>query len=249
MRKRIIAGNWKMFKTVPEAVDLAKAIGIAVPKDCATEVVLCPPFINLTAVSQAIAGSAVCLGGQNMHWEEKGAFTGEISAEMLKSAGCQFVILGHSERRQYFGETDATVNKKIKASQRVGLTPIVCVGETLEQRNTGATEKVIAEQVKGCFAAIPAEQAQNMVIAYEPVWAIGTGVVATTEQAQEVHQFIRTLLSQMYSRAVADQVRIQYGGSMKPDNAAQLLAQPDIDGGLIGGASLDAKSFMQIVTA
>ncbi len=249
MRKRIIAGNWKMFKTVPEAVELAKAISGAVTKDCPTDVVLCPPFINLTVVSQVIAGSTVWLGSQNMHWEEKGAFTGEISAEMLKSAGCQFVILGHSERRQYFGETDATVNKKIKASQRVGLIPIVCVGETIDQRKAGATEKVIGEQVKGCFAEIPAEQAQNMVIAYEPVWAIGTGVVATTEQAQEVHQFIRNLLAQMYSGGVSDQMRIQYGGSMKPDNAAQLLAQPDIDGGLIGGASLDAKSFMQIVTA
>ncbi len=249
MRKRIVAGNWKMYKTVPEAMELAAAIAAAAPKDGAGEIVVCPPFVNLTAVAAAIKGSAVRLGAQNMHWEEKGAFTGEIAAEMLKSAGCQYVILGHSERRQYFGETDATVNKKIKRALAVGLHPIVCVGETLDQRKAGTTDSVVGDQVTGCFADLSAEQAQTMVIAYEPVWAIGTGVTATSEQAQEVHHFIRTLLAQLYSEAVAQAVRIQYGGSMKPDNAAQLLAQPDIDGGLIGGASLDAKSFLQIVTA
>lgn len=249
MRKRIVAGNWKMYKTVPEATELAAAIAAAAPKDGASEIVVCPPFVNLTAVAGAIKGSAVRLGAQNMHWEEKGAFTGEIAAEMLKSAGCQYVILGHSERRQYFGETDATVNKKIKRALAVGLHPIVCVGETLDQRKAGTTESVVGGQVTGCFADLSAEQAQTLVIAYEPVWAIGTGVTATSEQAQEVHHFIRTLLVQLYSEAVAQAVRIQYGGSMKPDNAAQLLAQPDIDGGLIGGASLDAKSFLQIVTA
>lgn len=249
MRKRIVAGNWKMYKTVPEATELAAAIAAAAPKDGACEIVVCPPFVNLTAVAGAIKGSVVQLGAQNMHWEEKGAFTGEIAAEMLKSAGCHYVILGHSERRQYFGETDATVNKKIKRALAVGLNPIVCVGETLDQRQAGTTESVVGDQVRGCFADLNAGQAQTLVVAYEPVWAIGTGVTATSEQAQEVHHFIRTLLAQLYSESVAQAVRIQYGGSMKPDNAAQLLAQPDIDGGLIGGASLDAKSFLQIVTA
>ncbi|NLP09117.1 triose-phosphate isomerase [bacterium] len=249
MRKRIVAGNWKMHKTVPQATELAAAIAAAAPKDGAGEIVVCPPFVNLTAVAGAIKGSSVLLGAQNMHWEEKGAFTGEISAEMLKSAGCRYVILGHSERRQYFGETDVTVNKKIKRALAVGLIPIVCVGETIDQRNAGTTESVVGGQVTGCLADLSAEQAQTLVIAYEPVWAIGTGVTATSEQAQEVHHFIRTLLTKLYSESVAQSVRIQYGGSMKPDNAAQLLAQPDIDGGLIGGASLDAKSFLQIVTA
>jgi triosephosphate isomerase len=249
MRKRIVAGNWKMFKTVPEAVALASAIKEVLPSGCATEVVLCPPFVNLTSVAAAIANSPLKLGAQNMYWEEKGAFTGEVSADMLKSAGCQYVILGHSERRQYFGETDATVNKKIKRALAVGLIPIVCVGETIEQRKAGDTEKVVGEQVKGCFADISAEQAQTLVVAYEPVWAIGTGITATTEQAQEVHRFIRTLLASLYNETVAQAIRIQYGGSMKPENAGQLLSQADIDGGLIGGASLEAASFIKIVTA
>jgi triosephosphate isomerase (TIM) len=249
MRKRIVAGNWKMFKTVPEAVALASAVKEALPSGCSTEVIMCPPFVNLTSVAAAIANSPVKLGAQNMYWEERGAFTGEVSADMLKSAGCQYVILGHSERRQYFGETDATVNKKIKRALLSGLIPIVCVGETLEQRKAGDTEKVVGEQVKGCLADINAEQAQTLVVAYEPVWAIGTGVTATTEQAQEVHRFIRTLLASMYNETVAQAIRIQYGGSMKPENAGQLLSQADIDGGLIGGASLDAASFIKIVTA
>jgi triosephosphate isomerase len=168
---------------------------------------------------------------------------------MLKSAGCHYVILGHSERRQYFGETDATINKKIKRALTSGLIPIVCVGETIEQRKAGDTEKVVGEQIKGCFADISAEQAQTLVVAYEPVWAIGTGVTATTEQAQEVHHFIRALLASLYNETVAAAIRIQYGGSMKPDNAGQLLSQADIDGGLIGGASLEAASFIKIVTA
>lgn len=249
MRKRIVAGNWKMFKTVPEAVALANAIKETLPAGCATEVVLCPPFVNLTAVAAVIANTPVKLGAQNMYWEEKGAFTGEVSAAMLKSAGCQYVILGHSERRQYFGETDATVNKKIKRALAGGLIPIVCVGETIDQRNAGDTEKVVGDQVKGCFAEIGAEEAQTLVVAYEPVWAIGTGVTATTEQAQEVHRFIRSLLASLYTDTVAQAIRIQYGGSMKPENAGQLLSQADIDGGLIGGASLDAASFIKIVTA
>jgi len=249
MRRRIVAGNWKMFKTVPEAVALAKAIRDGMAKENATEVVLCPPFVDLTAVAQVLKGSTIRLGAQNMFWEEKGAFTGEISAPMLKSAECDYVILGHSERRQYFTETDVTVNKKIQRALLVGLIPIVCVGETLDQRRANATEQVVGDQIQGCLAGIAAEAVRQLVIAYEPVWAIGTGVVAGTEQAQEVHYFIRRLLAKLYDEEVAAAVRIQYGGSMKPANAGQLLAQPDIDGGLIGGASLDASSFLQIINA
>jgi triosephosphate isomerase len=200
-------------------------------------------------VAQEIVGTSIKLGAQNMYWEAKGAFTGEISAAMLKSAGCEYVILGHSERRQYFHETDAFVNKKIVAAFENGLVPIVCVGETLAERQGGQTNQVVETQVRGCLANLPAEQVSKLVIAYEPVWAIGTGMVATTEQAQEVHAMIRELVSRIYSEQVAQSMRIQYGGSMKPDNAAQLLSQSDIDGGLIGGASLDAKSFLEIVYA
>lgn len=249
MRKRIVAGNWKMNKTVAEASELAQAIVQGFTGTDSCEVVLCPPFTDLAAVQQVIAGTAIKLGAQNMYWEEKGAFTGEISAAMLKSAGCHYVILGHSERRQYFAETDASVHKKILRAFEHGLIPIVCVGETLAERQSGRTHQVVEEQVRGCLANLTAEQVATLVIAYEPVWAIGTGVVATTEQAQEVHALIRDLVANLYSMQVAEAVRIQYGGSMKPDNAGQLLSQKDIDGGLIGGASLDAKSFLEIVYA
>lgn len=248
MRKRIIAGNWKMNKTLPEAVELARAIR-GLLKDNSVDVVLCPPFTNLTAVKAEIDGSVIGLGAQNIYWEDNGAYTGEISAPMLKSVGCDYVILGHSERRQYFGETDETVNRKVKKALEAELTPIICVGELLEQREAGKTEKVVSEQVKGCFAGLSREEALKTVIAYEPVWAIGTGVVATPEQAQEVHRFIRELLAKLYDAEVAESVRIQYGGSMKPENAAELLNQPDIDGGLIGGASLKAESFLGIIEA
>jgi triosephosphate isomerase (TIM) len=249
MRKRIIAGNWKMNKTVTEAAELAKAVVGAMAAPTETEVVLCPPFADLTAVAAVIKGTPIKLGGQNMHWEEKGAFTGEISAAMLLAAGCEFVILGHSERRQFFGETDESVNKKVKAALKAGLTPIVCVGETLAERQSDKTAVVVERQVRGALADLTGEQVAGLVIAYEPVWAIGTGVVATTEQAQQVHAMIRDLVAKLYSDRVTDALRIQYGGSMKPDNAAQLLAQEDIDGGLIGGASLDARSFLDIVYA
>ncbi len=249
MRKRIIAGNWKMNKTLSEAVNLARQLGEKITENEKADVVVCPPFTNLSAVADVIKDTPVGLGAQNLFWEEKGAFTGEISADMLKSAGCQYVILGHSERRQYFGETDETVNKRIKRALQAGLVPIVCVGELLEQRKADQTEQVVESQVKGAFDGIGAAEVKNMIIAYEPVWAIGTGEVATPAQAQDVHKFIRTLLANLFNTGVADALRIQYGGSMKPANAADLLAQPDIDGGLIGGASLDAESFLGIVRA
>ncbi|HNS72874.1 MAG TPA: triose-phosphate isomerase [bacterium] len=249
MRKRIIAGNWKMNKTVTEAAELARAVVGQMTAATETEVVLCPPFTDLTAVAAAIAGTPVKLGGQNLHWEEKGAFTGEISAAMLISAGCNYVIIGHSERRQYFGETDETVNLKVKAALKAGLIPILCVGETLAERQSDETAVVVERQVRAALDGLSDAQVAGLVIAYEPVWAIGTGVVATTAQAQEVHALIRTLVGKLYNVQVAAALRIQYGGSMKPDNAGQLLAQKDIDGGLIGGASLDARSFLDIVYA
>lgn len=249
MRKRIIAGNWKMNKTVTEAAELARAVVGQMTAATETDVVLCPPFTDLTAVAAAIAGTPVKLGGQNLHWEEKGAFTGEVSAAMLISAGCTYVIIGHSERRQYFGETDETVNLKVKAALKAGLIPILCVGETLAERQSDETAVVVERQVRAALDGLSDAQVAGLVIAYEPVWAIGTGVVATTAQAQEVHALIRTLVGKLYNVQVAAALRIQYGGSMKPDNAGQLLAQKDIDGGLIGGASLDARSFLDIVYA
>lgn len=248
MRKRIIAGNWKMNKDVDAAVDLAQQIKSGYEK-FDVDVVLCPPFTNLYAVHQVVKDSPVGLGAQNIFWEDSGAFTGEVSGPMLKSAGCQFVIIGHSERRQYFGETDETVNKRLNKALEHDLTPIVCVGESLEEREANETESVVETQVRGALQGFEKDQIENIVIAYEPVWAIGTGKVATPEQAQEVHKFIRDLLETMYDRELSEALRIQYGGSMKPENAAELLAQPDIDGGLIGGASLKADSFLGIVNA
>jgi triosephosphate isomerase (TIM) len=248
MRKRIIAGNWKMNTSVSEAVELAAEV-----KNQYTahdvDVVLCTPYTSLYAVHGVIKDSPIALGAQNLFWEDKGAFTGEISAAMLCSLGCQFVIIGHSERRQYFGETDETVNKKIKKALEYKLTPIVCVGELLQERESGSTEAVVEKQVRGAFAGLSKQDAVKIVIAYEPVWAIGTGRVATPEQAQAVHKFIRDTIENLYNKSVADSIRIQYGGSMKADNAAELLSQPDIDGGLIGGASLKADSFLGIVNA
>lgn len=237
-----------MNKILPEAVELTRAIK-GLLKDNSVEVVLCPPFTNLSAVAEEVKDSIIGLGGQNIYWEDSGAYTGEISADMLKSVGCEYVILGHSERRQYFGETEETVNKKVKKALETGLTPIICVGELLEQRKAGKTESVIGKQVKGCFDGLSKSDAEKTVVAYEPVWAIGTGVVATPQQAQDVHKFIRDLLVELYDEELASGLRIQYGGSMKPGNAAELLAQPDIDGGLIGGASLDPESFLGIIEA
>jgi triosephosphate isomerase (TIM) len=249
MRKRIIAGNWKMNKTLDEAVQLARALSAEIKSNEQVDVVLCPPFTNLYAVYQVIKDTPIQMGAQNIYWEEKGAYTGEISSAMLKSVGCTFVILGHSERRQYFHETDETVNKKILSALKNQLIPIVCVGETLAERKSNHTEKVIETQIKGVFAGLSSEQAQKIVLAYEPVWAIGTGENATPQQAQQVHKFIRDLLINMYSSELAQSKRIQYGGSMKADNARELLAQPDVDGGLIGGASLDVNSFLGIIRA
>ena len=249
MRRKIVAGNWKMNKTPSEARALASEIAAALGAEpCAVEVVVCPPAIDLPAVASALAGTQVGYGAQNMHHEPKGVFTGETAAPMLLDLGAKYVILGHSERRTYFGEKDADVNAKTKAALAAGLTPIVCVGETLEQRDAGKTGDVVAGQVRDSLAGIGADLVK-VVIAYEPVWAIGTGRTATPAQAQEVHALIRKTLAEMAGAQVADDVRIQYGGSMKPENAAELMAQPDIDGGLIGGASLKADSFLAIVKA
>lgn len=248
-RRPIVAGNWKMNKTSGEALalagDIARALGDFEPVD----VVLCPPFTALHAVSRAIGGTRIALGAQNLHWEKAGAFTGEIAAAQLLDAGCAHVIIGHSERRQFFGETDDTVSRRLGAALAAGLTPIVCVGETLDQRKTGRTEAVIREQVQKGLAGLDADALGRLVIAYEPVWAIGTGMTATPDQAQDTHAFIRGLLKSMAGEAVAGAVRIQYGGSVKPANAKELFGRPDIDGGLIGGASLDAASFVAIVKA
>jgi len=247
MRKYIIAGNWKMNKTGADTIKLASALKTLCDQIDKVDVVICPPFPALVAAKNVIDGSNIGLGAQNMYWEDAGAFTGEVAAPMLVDAGCQYVILGHSERRQFFGETNQTVNKKIKKALATGLTPIFCIGEVLEERNAGTTETVVRSQVIEGLEGISAEEAMRIVLAYEPVWAIGTGVTATPEQAQAVHQFIRGLLKTRYSAAVAEKIRIQYGGSMKAENAAELLKQPDIDGGLIGGAALKADSFMGII--
>jgi len=246
MRKKIIAGNWKMNKTIPEAVQLAVEVTAATRgADC--EVVVCPSFVCLAPVGEAIRGTHVALGAQDVHWEEKGAFTGKVSCSMLVSAGVRYVIIGHSEQRTYFHEVNETVNKKLTAVRRAGLLPIICVGETLQEREAGKTEDVCRNHVLGAYAGISKEEALQTVIAYEPVWAIGTGKVATPEQAQEAHAFLRLLLTFLYDSETASRIRIQYGGSMKADNAGELLQQPDIDGGLIGGASLQAIEFGEIV--
>jgi triosephosphate isomerase len=250
MRTTIIAGNWKMYKDVGETADLINGVKAqlpALPPDIL--VVVCPPFTSLAIAGNLLKGSALALGAQNMSEHDEGAFTGEISWKMLKSAGCTYVILGHSERRQYFHETNALINLKAKKALSAGLRPIICVGETLQEREQGITEQVISTQVKGVLADIGENDFRNVVIAYEPVWAIGTGKTATPAQAQDVHRHIRKLVSQLYSWTVADKTVIQYGGSVKPDNAAELLSQNDIDGALVGGACLKADSFAAIVNA
>ncbi|MDP2652724.1 MAG: triose-phosphate isomerase [Candidatus Omnitrophota bacterium] len=247
MRKTIIAGNWKMFKTSQEAIDLVTLLKRDLADVSEVEIVVCPPFTALSDLSDILYQTNIALGAQNLFWEDSGAFTGEIAAPMLTAIGVKFVIIGHSERRQYFGETDETVNKKIKAALRHGLTPIVCVGENLKERESGQAFNVIKTQVDGSLAGFSAEDMEKMVIAYEPVWAIGTGKTATPQQAQEVHKFIRGLLEQTYGRDLAEKIRIQYGGSVKPDNTAELISQPDIDGALVGGASLKHDSFVQII--
>jgi triosephosphate isomerase len=249
IRKKVIAGNWKMNKTVVDGVTLAKDIAEEVGRETSVDIVLCPPFTALQSVGQALEGLAIKLGAQNMHPEKNGAYTGEVSAEMLRTLYVTHVILGHSERRTYFAETDAFINKKVLAALGHQLKPILCVGETLAEREAGATLAVVQRHVEGGLAGVAKEQITNVIIAYEPVWAIGTGKVATTAQAQEVHAYIRALLTKLYGAPLAQKVRILYGGSMKPANATELLAEKDIDGGLIGGASLEAKSFIELVKA
>jgi triosephosphate isomerase len=249
MRKTIIAGNWKMYKTILEAIELANGLKRELfdldVQDI--DIVICPTFTALSEVAEVIDESNIQLGAQDVYWQEEGAFTGEISPLMLKDAGCDFVIIGHSERRQYFNETNESVNKKIKAALKEELTPIVCVGETLAQRESGKTFQVLDDHVKNALSEISEEQVVKLVIAYEPVWAIGTGKTATSQQAQEAQGYIRNLLAKMYNKDTAQGVRIQYGGSVKPENIVELLSQPDIDGALVGGASLKTDSFSEIV--
>ena len=247
MRTPIIAGNWKMNKTIAQAVALVKEIKPHLAAIHGVEKVLCPPFTALSAVKESIGDAEIGLGAQNMHWEEKGAFTGEASPLMLAEL-CQYVILGHSERRQYFGETDDGVNRKIVAAFAHKLTPILCVGESLEQREAGQTEEWVTDQVQAALMGLPAEQVRQLVIAYEPIWAIGTGVAATVDDARTVIAgTIRGALDEMYGQKITQAVRIQYGGSVKPDNIAQFMAVPDIDGALVGGASLQAADFVALV--
>ena len=246
-RKRIIAGNWNMNKTPREAVALVNELKDLVKND-AVDVVYCVPAIDIVPVVEAVKGTNVAVGAENMYFEESGAYTGEISAAMLVDAGVKYVIIGHSERRDYFKEDDVLLNKKVKKAFEAGLTPILCCGESLEQREMGVTMDWIRLQIKSDLAGITADQVKSMVIAYEPIWAIGTGKTATSDQAQEVCQGIRDCIAEIYDEATAEAVRIQYGGSMNAGNAAELLAKPDIDGGLIGGASLKAE-FGQVVNA
>lgn len=248
-RRKIVAGNWKMNLDRAHARALTEAVGRRASEAGGTELVLCPPAVYIDVVAAAAAHSPVAVGGQNVHDKASGAFTGEVAPPMLVDMGCRYVIVGHSERRTLFGETDAIVNGKAKAALAVGLTPIVCVGETLEEREAGRTEEVVAGQVRGSLAGLSAAEVGRLVVAYEPVWAIGTGKVATPQQAQEVHAVIRGVLAALASPAVAATVRIQYGGSVKPDNAADLAAQPDIDGALVGGASLKPDDFLGIAAA
>jgi len=247
MRTPVIAGNWKMNKTVAEAVELVTALKSALADVNDVKAVVCPPFLAVKTVADVLKDSNIGVGTQNLFWEDSGAYTGEVSAEMLLEAGAAYVIIGHSERRQYFGETNESVNKKVKKALEKGLTPIVCVGEMLEDREAGNTEKVVDDHVTNSLAGLTSEQMKKTIIAYEPVWAIGTGKTATPEQAQEVHAFIRTRLAEIWDQETADAVIIQYGGSMKPQNVKELLAKPDIDGGLIGGAALKVDSFEKLV--
>jgi len=246
-RLPFIAGNWKMNKTVGEAVDLVRELQEAISGVKEVEVAVAPPFTALYAVRRELEGSRIRLAAQNLYWEEKGAFTGEISPLMLKEVGCDYVIIGHSERRQYFGETDETVNRRIKAALAQGLKVIFCIGETLKEREEGRTFLVIVRQIEGGLKGLGDNEMRDIVIAYEPVWAIGTGKTATPEQAEEVHRFIRGKVEKLYSRKVSEEMRIQYGGSVTPENIKGLMNQPNIDGALVGGASLKAESFSKIV--
>ena len=249
MRRKFVAGNWKMNLDRAGAVALARKVAAQAAGLDGVDVAVCPPSVYLDAVRGELAGSTVGLGGQNMYHEAAGAFTGEIAPAMLLDLGCRYVILGHSERRHVLGETDAAINRKVLAALAAGLTPIVCVGELLADREAGRTDDVIRGQVEGSLACLSPEQLVQAVIAYEPVWAIGTGKVATPAQAEEVHLHLRKLLASRYNTPAAERVRIQYGGSVKPDNAAELLHQPNVDGALVGGASLKAEDFLAIARA
>lgn len=249
MRTPLIAGNWKMNNTVAEALELAECVKTRVLDVKRTEIAVAPPFTALYAVGSILKNSNIRLSSQNVFWEEKGAFTGEISPLMLTEAGCAYAIVGHSERRQYFGETDESVNKRIKAAIAHGLMPIVCIGETLAERESGKAMEVIYTQLTGALRGVGLDGIKKIVIAYEPVWAIGTGKNATPQQAEEVHRHIRVLIGDLYGTEASGQIRILYGGSMNPENAPDLLSQPDIDGGLIGGASLKVGSFTAIIMA
>jgi len=246
-RLPFIAGNWKMNKTVREAVDIVRELKTSLSGAKGVEVAVAPPFTALFAVHQEIEGSPIYLAAQNLYWEEKGAFTGEVSPIMLKEVGCHYVIIGHSERRQFFGETDETVNRRIKAALTHRLKVILCIGETLQEREGEKTFSVIEKQIEGGLKGLGDQEIRNTVIAYEPVWAIGTGKTATPKQAEEVHGFIRRKLGKLYSREVSEEIRIQYGGSVTPENIRGLMDQPNIDGALVGGASLKADSFSKIV--
>lgn len=247
MRKPIIAGNWKMHKNVSEALNLVEQLAELTAGVTDREIVVCPPFTALYAVKSALKGSNIRLAAQNMHWDKQGAYTGEVSPAMLKDLGCDYVIIGHSERRQYFAETDETVNKKVKAAFAYDLTPIMCVGESLADREAGTTEQIVGTQVRLGLANLSSEQVAAMVIAYEPIWAIGTGRTASAQDANAVCSFIRSTVADMFGVSAADEVRIQYGGSVKPDNSAELMAESDIDGALVGGASLDAVNFSKLI--
>ena len=246
-RLPFMAGNWKMNKTVGEAVELVKELKVSIAGAEGVEVAVAPPFTALYAVRKELEGSSIRLAAQNLYWEEKGAYTGEISSLMLKELGCHYVIIGHSERRQYFGEMDVTVNKRIKAALSQGLIPILCIGETLKEREEEKTFTVIDSQLGNGLKGIGEREIERMVIAYEPVWAIGTGKTATPQQAEEVHQFIRQGLEKLYTRGVAEEVRIQYGGSVTPESVKGLMSQNNIDGALVGGASLKSEAFSKIV--
>ena len=248
MRRKLIAGNWKMYTTPEKAMALAKGIADFVGQTTDPQVVIFPPFTSLPCALTGVKGTTVAVGAQNMHWEDEGAFTGEVSGKMLLTLGCTYVILGHSERRQLFFETDMLVNQKLLKALSQDLIPIVCVGETLDQRDAGETMNVVQSQLLGSLDGVPADELRRIVIAYEPVWAIGTGRTASPNQAEEVHGYIRTVLRERYG-AIVDDVLILYGGSVKPDNARELFGQPNIDGGLVGGASLTAESFNKIIAA
>ncbi len=246
-RKPLIAGNWKLNKTIKEAIELVTLLKRKLTDLQGVDVVVCPPYTALSDVSELLIESDIRLGAQDLYWEEKGAFTGEVSASLIKDAGASYVIIGHSERRQFFHETNDTVNKKTKAALKNGLIPIVCVGESLAEREANKTFSIIENQLKGAFVNFSTEEIEKIVIAYEPVWAIGTGKVATPDQAEEVHAFIRKEMAKAFGQEVAAALRILYGGSVKSDNIANLMSQADIDGALVGGASLDANGFADIV--